>query len=108
MATGRKFITRDMMVAARDKGWNISITAKHYGMHRSSIAAACERFGIELATSKFDPQIPSTRSRFWRDVVEAEAPKTRGKPVWSCSPAAIERTLARMARERKAALADKS
>lgn len=98
MATGRKFITRDMMVAARDKGWNVTQTARHYGMHRTSIGQACERFGIELAQSKFSPDLPSTRSRFWKDVVETPQPKS--KAIWSCKPGAIERALQKLEAEK--------
>lgn len=99
MPKGRKIITRDMIEAAKEKGWGITQTSRHYGMHRSSISAACERFGIELALSKFDPQMPSTRSKFWKDVVEKPKPKTPSK--WSCSPAAIQRTLDRIKREKR-------
>ena len=94
---GRKIITRDMLTAAKEKGWSITQTGRHYGMHRTSIASACERFGIELALSKFNPDMPSTRSKFWRDAVSK--PKTPA--IWSCSPAAIERTLQRIEREKR-------
>jgi hypothetical protein len=83
--TGRRIITRDMIIAARDKGWSVSLTAQHYGMHRSSIDAACERFGIMLPMNKFSPTMPSKTK-----------PKPEGNPVWSCSPAAIEKALAKM------------
>jgi hypothetical protein len=93
----RKFITKDMITAAKEKGWNATQTARHYGMHRTSISGACERFGIELPQSKFNPDMPSTRSKFWRDAVSK--PKT--KAAWSCSPEAIERTLQRLEREKR-------
>jgi hypothetical protein len=96
---GRKIITRDMITAAREKGWGITQTARHYGMHRTSIASACERFNIELAQSKFNPDMPSTRSKFWRETVEKPKPKTPA--IWSCSPAAIERTLRRLQNEKR-------
>lgn len=99
MPTGKKFITRDMIIAARDKGWGIRETSDHYGMHRSSVASACERFGIELARSKFDPQMPSTRSKFWQETVEKPKPKTPA--IWSCSPAAVERALAKLKQEKR-------
>jgi hypothetical protein len=89
----RKIITRDMITAAKEMGWNITQTSNHYEMHRTSISKACERFGIELAQSKFDPQIPSTRSKFWKETVEKPKPKTQA--IWSCSPAAIKRALAK-------------
>jgi len=93
MNGGRKIITKDMLEAARNKGWSCNQTAKHYGMHRTSIAAACVRFNVELARSKFDPQMPSTRSVFWKQVVDAETLKPKGSPVFSCKPSAIERAL---------------
>ena len=86
---GRKIITRDMIIAARDKGWSISLAAAHYGMHRSSIDAACERFGIMLPFSKFAPTVPSkTKPR-----PEDQASDKRTPAIWSCSPAAIQRAL---------------
>jgi hypothetical protein len=89
---GRKFITRDMLTAAREKGWSVSITAHHYGMHRKSIDAACERFGISLPMHKFSPVMPSkTKPR-----LEHQGSDARTPAIWSCSPAAIERALKRL------------
>lgn len=98
MRLGPKRVTRDMLESAKEKGWNVTMTARHYGMHRTSIGAACERFGIELAQSKFSPDLPSTRSRFWRDTVEQ--PKPKSQAVWSCKPGAIARALARLEAEK--------
>ena len=94
MRLGPKRITRDMITAAQEKGWNVTQTARHYGMHRTSISAACERFGIELSQSKFSPDLPSTRSRFWKDI--DIAPKPVKAAVWSCKPGAINRALAKL------------
>ena len=94
MRLGPKRITRDMLEAAVAKGWNATQTARHYGMHRTSISAACERFGIELSQSKFSPDLPSTRSRFWKDI--DIAPKPVKSAVWSCKPGAINRALAKL------------
>ena len=86
---GRKIITRDMIIAARDKGWSVSLTAAHYSMHRSSIDAACERFGIALPLSKYAPTMPSkTKPKPDEQVSEKRTPA-----LWSCSPAAIQRAL---------------
>jgi len=86
---GRKIITRDMIIAARDKGWSVSLTAQHYGMHRSSIDAACERFGIMLPLSKYAPTMPSkTKPKPDEQVSDKRTPA-----LWSCSPAAIQRAL---------------
>jgi hypothetical protein len=86
---GRKIITRDMIIAARDKGWSVSLTAAHYGMHRKSIDAACERFGIMLPLSKFAPTVPSKTKPKPDDQVSDK----RTPAIWSCSPAAIQRAL---------------
>lgn len=102
---GRKRITPDMLEAAKEKGWNITQTARHYGMHRTSIGAACERFGIELAQSKFNPQMPSTRSRFWKDVVESPKPKT--KAIFSCNPAAVDKALKEHEKKKKMLIANR-
>jgi hypothetical protein len=86
---GRKIITRDMIIAARDKGWSVSLTAQHYGMHRSSIDAACERFGIMLSLSKYAPTMPSKT----KPKPDEQASDKRTPALWSCSPAAIQRAL---------------
>jgi len=90
--TGRKIITRDMIIAARDKGWSVSLTAAHYGMHRSSIAGACERFGIMLPLHKFSPTVPSKT----KPKPEYQGSDKRTPAIWSASPAAVERALAKM------------
>lgn len=95
MRLGPKRVTIEMLTAAREKGFNVTQTARFYGMHRTSIAAACERFGIMLSLSKFDPQMPSTKSRFWKETVDAVTLEPKPKPVFSCKPAAIERALKR-------------
>jgi hypothetical protein len=90
--TGRRIVTRDMILAAREKGWSVSLTAQHYGMHRSTIDAACERFGIALPMHKFSPVMPSQTKKSQAP----EANDTRTPAIWSCSPAAIERALKRL------------
>jgi len=96
MRLGSKRITRDMLEAALAKNWDPTTTARHYGMHRTSITAACERFGISLPMHKFSPQAVSRRSPDWKEVVDAETLKPKGSPIWSASPAAIEKALAKM------------
>ena len=91
--TGRRIVTRDMILAAREKGWSVSLTAQHYGMHRSTIDAACERFGIALPMHKFSPQAVSRRSPEWKEAVDALTLQPKTRPTWSCSPRAIERAL---------------
>jgi len=93
---GRKFLTRDMLIAARDKGWSVSLTAAHYGMHRKSIDAACERFGIALPLHKFSPTVPSKT----KPKPEDQGSDKRTPAIWSCSPAAVERALAKMKENR--------
>ena len=92
MAPPRRVITRDMLTSAREKGWHLTLTAEHYGMHRSSIAAACERFGIVLPMHQFSPQRVSPKSRVWVDIIDGE---TKPKVKLSASPRAIERALAK-------------
>lgn len=89
MRDGRKIITMEMIEAARDRGMNVTQTARYYGFHRKSIDAACERFGIALPFSIYSPQKPSPR--------KATLPmiKQKTKAVWSASPAAINRALAK-------------
>jgi hypothetical protein len=98
MAPKRRLITRDMIQAAKDRGWHLTLTAEHYGMHRSSIAAACERFGIVLPMHPFSPQRISQKSKVWIDIVDGE---TKPKVKLSASPAAVERTLQRLEREKR-------
>jgi len=93
MAPPRRVITRDMIQAAKDRGWHLTLTAEHYGMHRSSISAACERFGISLPMHKFSPQAVSRRSPEWKEAVDAMTLQPKTSPTWSCSPRAIERAL---------------
>jgi hypothetical protein len=89
MRLGSKRITRDMLEAALAKQWDPTTTSRHYGVHRTSVTAACERFGILLPMHKFSPQAVSRRSSVWREA--EETPKTPAK--WSCKPGAIERAL---------------
>jgi hypothetical protein len=98
MAPPRRLITRDMIQAAKDQGWHLTLTAEHYGMHRSSIAAACERFGIVLPMHPFSPQRVSPKSKVWIDIADGE---TKPKVKLSASKAAIERALEDMAREKR-------
>lgn len=98
MAPPRRHITRDMIQAAKDQGWHLSLAANHYGMHRSSIAAACERFGITLPMHPFSPQRVSPKSKVWIDIADGE---TKPKVKLSASPAAVERTLRRIQNEKR-------
>jgi hypothetical protein len=98
MAPPRRHITKDMLTAAREKGWHLTLTADHYGMHRSSIAAACERFGIVLPMHQFSPQRVSPKSKVWVDICDGE---TKPKVKLSASKAAIERALENIAREKR-------
>ncbi len=100
--TGRRIISRDMMEAARDKGWNATQTSRHYGFHRKSIEDACERFGIilPLGTTWAPPPKPKPLV-VWTDEVE---PKTKEKVRLSAGSAAIERALAKLVAEKKSRL----
>jgi hypothetical protein len=98
MAPPRRHITKDMLAAAREKGWHLTLAASHYGMHRSSIAAACERFGIVLPMHQFSPQRVSPKSKVWVDVIDGE---TKPKVKLSASPAAIQRAIDDIEREKR-------
>jgi len=98
MAPPRRHITKDMLIACREKGWHLTLAAAHLEMHRSSIAAACERFGIVLPMHPFSPQRVSPKSKVWIDIVDGE---TKPKVKLSASPAAVERTLQRLQREKR-------
>lgn len=98
MPARRKHITRDMLIAAKEKGWHISLTAAHYGMHRSTISAACERFNVVLPLHPFSAQRVSPRSKVWVDMIDnGKKPKVK----LSASPAAIERALRKKAEEKR-------
>ena len=98
MAPPRRVITRDMIQAAKDRGWHLTLTAEHYGMHRSSIAAACERFGIVLPMHQFSPQRISQKSKVWVDIIDGE---TKPKVKLSASPSAIQRALDDIERQKR-------
>ena len=98
MRPGSKRITRDMLEAALVKKWDPTTTARHYGMHRTSVTAACERFGIVLPMHKFSPQAVSKRSPEWREAVDAMTLQSKGNAAFSCKPAAIERALRKLER----------
>jgi hypothetical protein len=98
MAPPRRLITRDMLIACREKGWHLTLAAAHLEMHRSSIAAACERFGIVLPMHPFSPQRVSPKSKVWIDIADGE---TKPKVKLSASPAAVERTLRRLQSEKR-------
>jgi hypothetical protein len=87
-----------MIQAAKEKGWHLTLTAQHYGMHRSSVAAACERFGIVLPMHQFSPQRVSPKSKVWVDVIDGE---TKPKVKLSASKAAVERALDDIERQKR-------
>jgi hypothetical protein len=87
-----------MIQAAKDRGWHLTLTAEHYGMHRSSIAAACERFGIVLPMHQFSPQRISPKSKVWVDIIDGE---TKPKVKLSASPSAIQRALDDIERQKR-------
>ena len=98
MAPPRRHITKDMLIACREKGWHLTLAASHYGMHRSSIASACERFGIVLPMHQFSPQRVSQTSKVWVDIIDGE---TKPKVKLSASPAAIQRAIDDIERQKR-------
>jgi hypothetical protein len=87
-----------MLIACREKGWHLTLAAAHLEMHRSSIAAACERFGIVLPMHQFSPQRVSSKSKVWVDVIDGE---TKPKVKLSASPAAIQRAIDDIDRQKR-------
>lgn len=87
---GRKRVTIDMLEAAKKKGWTMTMTARHYCMHHTSISAACERFGIVLPRHQHISAVQNSKKA--KMISEASDKK---RPAWSASPAAIERALAK-------------
>ena len=96
--SGRRVITRDMMESALAKRWNAGQAGKHFGFHRKSIEAACERFGIVLPLMTFGKPITAP-VLVWVDKIDKEASEPRVK--LSASKAAIERALAKRAAEKR-------
>lgn len=96
--SSRKKITRDMMEAALAKRWNAGQAAKHFGFHRKSIEAACERFGIVLPLMTFGKPITAP-VLVWVDKIDKEASEPKAK--LSASKAAIERALAKRDAEKR-------
>jgi len=95
---GRRTITRDMMEACLAKRWNAAQASKHFGFHRKSIEAACERFGIVLPLMTFGKPITAP-VLVWVDKIDKETPTPKAK--LSASKAAIERALAKRAAEKR-------
>ena len=98
MAPPRRVITRDMLIACREKGWHLTLAAAHLEMHRSSVAAACERFGIVLPMHNFSPQRVSKKSKVWVDICDGE---TKPKVKLSASKASIQRALDDIERQKR-------
>ena len=98
MAPPRRHITKDMLIACREKGWHLTLAAAHLEMHRSSVAAACERFGVVLPMHNFSPQRVSKKSKVWVDICDGE---TKPKVKLSASKASIQRALDDIDRQKR-------
>jgi hypothetical protein len=98
MAPPRRVITRDMLIACREKGWHLTLAAAHLEMHRSSVASACERFGVVLPMHQFSPQRISQKSKVWVDIIDGE---TKPKVKLSASKASIQRALDDIERQKR-------
>jgi len=96
----RRTITRDMIEAALNKGWNATLTARHYGFHHKSIEAAADRFNIALPLGlSFAPPLPKPRPPVaGAEEVSDQPPKP---PVFSASKDAIERALAKKTEQKR-------
>lgn len=94
----RRTISKDMMESALAKRWNAGQASKHFGFHRKSIEAACERFGIVLPLMTFGKPITAP-VLVWVDKIDKETPTPKAK--LSASKAAIDRALAKRAAEKR-------
>ena len=94
----RRTISKDMMEACLAKRWNAGQASKHFGFHRKSIEAACERFGIVLPLMTFGKPITAP-VLVWVDKIDKETPTPKAK--LSASKAAIDRALAKRAAEKR-------
>ena len=94
----RRTISKDMMESALAKRWNAGQAGKHFGFHRKSIEAACERFGIVLPLMTFGKPITAP-VLVWVDKIDKETPTPKAK--LSASKAAIDRALAKRAAEKR-------
>ena len=95
---GRRVITRDMMESALAKRWNAGQASKHFGFHRKSIEAACERFGIVLPLMTFGKPL-SAPERVWVDKIEPYQPPKKVK--LSASKASVERALKKLEEQKR-------
>ena len=95
---GRRIITRDMMESALAKRWNAGQASKHFGFHRKSIEAACERFGIVLPLMTFGKPLTAAE-RVWVDKVEPYQPPKKVK--LSTSKASVERALRKLEEQKR-------
>lgn len=89
----RQKLTKDMIVAAQERGWTVAQTARQYSFHYSSIDEACQRFGIALP-------LANSYSTTHKARIMAQVDDTKVK-TFSASPAAIEKALAEKARQKK-------
>jgi hypothetical protein len=87
-----------MLIACREKGWHLTLAAAHLEMHRSSVASACERFGVVLPMHQFSPQRISQKSKVWVDIIDGE---TKPKVKLSASKASIQRALDDIERQKR-------
>lgn len=94
----RRTISKDMMESALAKRWNAGQAGKHFGFHRKSIEAACERFGIVLPLMTFGKPLTAP-VLVWVDKIDKETPTPKAK--LSASKAAIDRALAKRAAEKR-------
>lgn len=95
----RPKITRDMIEYAQKKGWNRAQAARYYGMHHTSIHAACERFGIDLSLQKVQAAPLTYKQKIWVDAV-SDSPATERVKL-SASKSAINRALAKLEERKK-------
>ena len=98
MAPQRRMVTKEMLLECKEQGLYIAKAARHLGLHKSTVAAACDRFNIVLPLHLFSAQRVSPRSKVWVDMIDNDK---RPKVKLSASPAAIERALRKKSEEKR-------
>ncbi len=94
----RPFITREQLVYCKDMGMSPSQAGTFLGRHHTTILSACKKFDVVLPkyAHRYAAPVFSKRS----PAVLAQMAAEKKKVAWSCSPAAIERALRRLEKEK--------
>ena len=92
----RSKLTPEMLQEAKKNGWSASQTARQYGVHRSSVADAAERYGIALPYAVNSPyKALATRKKKKKTPLDLGGSDVRVK-AFSAHPTAIARAARNM------------